>query len=380
MAHATCHSFADLSCGVYTDHFSHMNTGRLFTRVGIGIWERPLIDAAPALTPEQFAALPADLRDTVTPDGMTAVAAVPGWPPDKPFVSTWANFPRFHPPGNMVLTAPVAALYSFTGLSFTWANKLLILLFVAYAHLAFYVFLTGGKVKSLATPVAFAGAALVYGELVHWSLEGFYEAIVIAPLVISARYLVRRKGIEALLAFSVATTLHFRALFFAPWALYALYLIVRERQWRTWKRGQYAEAAGAAILSATSLAIFAAVWPYLHDLNVYNSISLAGEPVNLPAIKTFAVVIVLLTVVLVYTEAWLDVAVLVWVAVMLLFMHQAYEWEVVSLFAWLGAPIVTKLRNNASLVRDARLVGTLFIAAFVFHNPLIPSWLQRVAS
>jgi hypothetical protein len=258
-----CNPAGDLSCGLYSDHYSHMNTARLFVSKGVSIWTQPLADSGRPLTPEEFATLPADLRQGIGgPDPSKAVTTLPGWPEDKPFVSTWANHPRFHPPGNMLLTAPAALLYSFTGLSFTGANKLLIILFVLYAHGAFYAFVKAGQLESWAKPVGFAAAAIVYSELIHWSLEGFYEALVLIPLVLSARFLAQRRGIESLLAFSVASVLHFRAFFFAPLAVYALYLIVRELQWKGWGRRQHVQLIAVAILSSISLGIFGAVSPY----------------------------------------------------------------------------------------------------------------------
>jgi hypothetical protein len=379
MIHTQCHPFADLSCGTYTDHFSHMNTARLFTRIGVGIWQKPLVEAGPALSPEQVAELPEDMH-TISADPKTAVAAVPGWPEDKPFVSSWGHYPRLHPPGNMILTAPVALLYSFTGLSFSDANRLLILLFLILAHVAFFVFARGGELKSYATPVGFAAAAIVYLELIHWSLEGFYEAIVLVPLVLAARFLAQRRPVEALLAYAIAVTLHFRALFFAPWALYALYLIIRDRSWRAWSPGKYIQATAAVVLSALSLRVFTVIWPYLHTLEIYNPISLANEPVDVPAIKVFILIAVVLVVVLVRARAWLDVAVLLWVGTMLLFMRQAYEWEIVSLLAWLGAPIMTSRPDRTGMARDARLLALLLITTGIFHNQLWPFWLQRVAT
>lgn len=376
-----CHPVDDLSCGVYTDHFSHMNTARLFVSEGVRIWTEPLNDAGPALTDEQLAALPEDLRSTVGgPDPTTAVADVPGWPADKPFVSTWGNYPRLHPPGDLLVTAPVAALYSFTGLSFTGANKLLILFFLVYAHVAFYAFVKVGSLESLGKPVGFAAAAIVYGELVHWSLEGFYEPIVIVPLVLCARFLAQRRGIEALFAFAVAASLHFRALFFAPWALYAVYLIAREKQWLKWSRRQNVLAAATALLSSISLSIFALVWPYFHQLNIYNPVSLASNSITSPAVVTLVIVVVAFACVLVWARAWLDLAILAWVTAMLLLIRQAYEWEIVTFLAWLAAPVLVGLRDRWSSVRDVRLVATLFMGAFVFHNALMPAWIQRVVS
>src|ERR1700758_5267618 len=58
-----CHPFGDLSGGGFSDHFSHMNAARLFCRVGLDIWRRPIKSQLPEVTPEEKSRLPADLQD-----------------------------------------------------------------------------------------------------------------------------------------------------------------------------------------------------------------------------------------------------------------------------------------------------------------------------
>src|SRR5206468_1945585 len=116
----------------------HMNTGRMFMRVGVDIWRRPLRDNGRPLTDAERAALPADLRHDRL---LSHARTFDGWPSDKPFLSSWSFRPRLHPPGDMLLTAPVALLYSYTSLSFSDANLLLILLFLVYVHVPVYLVL-----------------------------------------------------------------------------------------------------------------------------------------------------------------------------------------------------------------------------------------------
>ena len=48
------HPWADLSNGVYTDHFSHMNTARVFPRVGRDLWRKPIAEQFRTLTDEEM--------------------------------------------------------------------------------------------------------------------------------------------------------------------------------------------------------------------------------------------------------------------------------------------------------------------------------------
>ena len=369
-----CHPYRDLGCGKSTDHFSHMNTGRLFMKVGIDIWRKPLRDNGRPLTPAERAALPADLQRANPAD---IGGTFPGWPADKPFVSSWNFNPRFHPPGDMVLTAPVALLYSFTDLSFSGANLLLILLFLGYAHIPIYLLLRGMSGRPRLAPAGLLVGSFVYLTVIHWALEGFYESIAIAPLLLSARALVRDRGLQAIAWFSLAASLHFRALFFAPLALCGLYLVIRRRQWGTWTRRDWGLVAVTAALSAAVLGPFALLWSHLQDIPVTTSISPDAEGFSVVGILPFLVILAVGAAAFASARAWLDLVVLGWLAVLLLSLHEAYEWDMLMLLAWLIAPHSPSVRRIAR-VQDARIFVVLGISAFVFHTSLTPGWLAQL--
>lgn len=376
------HPYGDLSNGNYTDHFSHMNTARLFTHAGPAIWTGPMQDSAIPLTPEQRAALPADL----TPEGGQEypVFTVPGWPADKPFVSSWSTYPRFHPPGDMVLTAPVAVLYSFTDLSFSDANRLLILTFLALAHISIYVLLKFWHPFDGMRPVGFLVLFIVYLELVHWSLEGFYEGVIIAPLVVSANFLARRKGLQAIAMFTLAAVLHFRAYFFAPLAIYGAFLVVRDRQWRTWTRREIDLAGVTVALAVISLGVFSRISPWLREMNSDNPVGVTVADPDIAAIAVLLLVAAIVAAVFVYTRSWLDLVLIGWLTTTSLLLQQTWWWDILSILAWLAMPIAASAAarpsavNRLALIRDARIVAVVFVGSFVFKNTsmLNPSWLQ----
>lgn len=376
------HPYGDLSNGNYTDHFSHMNTARLFTHAGTSIWTVPLQDSAVPLTPEQAAALPADLTPQAGQD--YPAFTVPGWPADKPFVSSWSEYPRFHPPGDMVLTAPVALLYSFTDLSFSDANRLLILSFLALAHISVFVLLRSWHPFDGMRPVGFLLLFLVYLELVHWSLEGFYEGAIIAPLVVSAHYLARQKGLQAIAMYTLAAVLHFRAYFFAPLAIYGAYLVIRHRQWRTWSRREMDLAGVSAVLATISLGVFVLIAPWLREVDSHNPVGVTVADPDMAAIATLLLVVAIVAAVFAYTRSWLDLTLLGWLTITCVMLQQTWWWDVLSVLAWLAMPISSSTLGRLStgtrlaLVRDARIVAVVFIGAFVFGNTslLNPAWLQ----
>lgn len=373
----SCHPYRDLSCGGYTDHFSHMNTARLFTEVGPAIWRQPLRDHGNPLTEAQIQALPADIRVASPPDMRT----FPGWPEGKPFLSSWNAAPRFHPPGDMVLTAPVALLYSFTDLTFAGANRLLVLLFLLYAHIPVLLLLRQALGDPPASPVGVLAGALVYAEVVHWALEGFYEGLLVAPLLLSARALHRGDGLTGLLWFSAAASLHFRAYFFAPWAVYAVVLLLRRRP-PSYGRRELLLAAGTAGLALASLGPFALLWPALRAMPVTSRFNLAGPEVSTAGLAPLLVVVAVGALSFAWSRAWLDLAVLGWLTVMLLSLRETYPWDLLTLLSWLVAPVIRRPAERSDggdeRVRQTRLLVLLPVAVLVFGNTLAPAWVSQL--
>jgi hypothetical protein len=364
------HPFRDLGSGAYTDHFSHVSAARLMPRVGLELWRKPINRLLRPLTRDERRRLPGDLQPAAGwPNG--EVYFVPGWPADKPIVASWSTNPRFYPPGDALLFSPVALLYQFTGLSFSTANLLAILLCLVYAHAALYLLLRAQE----AEPLGQLAVLAVYFPLIRWTLEGFYDAAAIVPLILCARQLRERRGVEALLAFCAAAAIHFRAYFFAPWAVFAAVVIVRERQWLGWNRRCWMMAAGAALLAMASLVPFALVQPWLGKLAVDNPVSLtAGLQ---PPLLAFLAVALVAAVLQIRARAWLELAVLAWVSLMLVNLHRAEQWHLLVLLTWLAAPLIAA--RDRALAVQAKLWFVVCAGVLVFHETIVPSWLAHLS-
>ena len=366
-----CHPYADLACGNYTDHFSHMNTARVFTHAGLDIWREPLRELGRPLTFEEIADLPPDIRKAAR-----SARAIPGWPADKPFLSSWSRNPRFHPPGELLVTAPVAAAYHFTSLSFANANRLVISLFLVFAHISLYVFFRALR-QMEAGIVGFLGAFIVYGETVHLTLQGFYEAVIIGPLLLSALALRRRAGLAGTAWFTLAVFIHFRALFFLPLFAYGVYLVVTQREWKRWDTQSWIVAGATGVAGVMTLGVFVLLWPQLADIEINNPINLAVLRGDLDMALLYTGMLVLLSAVFLWADGEADLVVLIWIFVMLTLLRESYPWDVLTLLAWIGMPIVAR---RPALVRDVRIVALLFLALVVFDNESFPNpiWLLRV--
>lgn len=369
------HPYADLSRGKFTDHFSHMNTVRLFPRVGLDLYRVPIKDHGHPLRLDEIRALP---KDIPAKPGNCEVWGVDGWPKDKPLVASWTHRPRMHPPGDLVLLAPAAIAYHFTSLSFSNANRLLIVLFLLYAHVSLYFVFEGALVPKQGFTIGLFATAFLYSEVIHWTLEGFYEASVIGPLVLCARSVARRRWLPAILAFAVAAFIHFRSLFFLPLPAIAAAGIVADREWTRWGRREGAMLAGIVFFGGAAAGIYAILWPTLKDLPLENAVLSFRHP-DPASFAAFGIVLVLTAIVFLWTRSWLDLVLLAWMTLLLVQLREAYEWNLLSMLAWLGVPVITR-SESARWVQDARIFFLMFVAAVALRDAVVPVWLLQAVA
>ncbi len=323
----------------FSDHFTHMNAARLFPRIGTALWRTPIdrlfppggdTDRARALTDVRSAE---DLR------------VVPGWPANKPFVGGWTHIARPYPPGDLVIVAPVALLYHFTRLSFSGACHLLILTFLAFAHAAFAIVWLQAPRRDW---LLYAAAGIAsYAYVVFWTARGFYDSAAMVPVLWCAGCLERRRWLAAGVAFAVAIFIHFRAIFYAPWAVFAGWNLVRDRAYRGWCPRQWVAFGAAAALAAISLYTLVLVTPTLGALPM-------GNPIHPGHLRPAAVAAVVAAVgvaagLFVRNRAYLVLAVLVWMTAMLVNVRQVQAWHTFMLLPWIFAP------TSSAGVRLARM-------------------------
>jgi hypothetical protein len=296
--------------------------------------------------------------------------AAPGVSLDKPLFLNWPIFPRPYPPGALLLSAPVALAYHVTPLSFSDASRLLVLSYLLYAHVGLF-FVLRWLMSGSAQPQALGllGGFLLYAESVRWALEGFYDVALLAPLALCGYFLHQRRGLAALVSYCVAAFIHYRAFFFAPLSLYALYLLLREGRREPWGVRQWLAMGAVAVLGGTSLQTFGLVAPSLTLFPVTN-------PLRLPETHGLVHLLVgggLVAVALIYARAWLDVALLGWMGMMLLRIYQTQAWHALSLVLWLALPVWTSRSERVPLVRDARLAFVWMMAVLVYKQTLLPA-------
>jgi len=360
------HPWGDLSAGLYSDHFSHMNAARVFPQVGLDIWRKPIAEQFRRLDSDELAAMPRDIRMGVNLAG--GYFHVPDWPGPKPLAIGWSHKPRMYPPGDMLLVAPVALLYHYTGLSLSGACRLLLGLFIICAHAAlFFFFLTYFEHQGSA--IDWLACFLVYSTVMRWTLDGFYDAIAMVPLALCLRYLARNKGLAAVVAYCVAALLHFRVFFEAPWALWGAWLMIRGRFWRTLQISHVVAIAVAALCAAASLYAFSLVWGSFDTVLINNPIRYAAVLEDKPMVWSYRIVVLICLGAFIVHRAWFDVATLAWLALVTLSLREFYGWHMLISLSWLTAPS----KRNAP--RGIRVAFLMALMAVVFKDGFAPQWL-----
>lgn len=356
------HPFGDLSNGFFTDHFSHMNDARHFPRAGVRQWTTPLAGMERRVTPRERTALPPDIVDC--PDG--CLFHVDGWPAQKPMQQSWPFLTRFYPPGDLLLFAPMAALYHFTPIRAATIDRLLVVLCLALAHVAIFAIL-----DRVDGPLGAFCALLGASVLIHWSLEGFYDASIVLPLLLCDAFLAAGFGASAFLAFGVAMLLHFRALYYVPWGLAAAVLVFRGRT--ALQRTDQVKIAVGVLFLAVSVATFALALPGLLDYPMQmNPLFLRTAALDRAALLEGAALAVAAGAVFVWARSPLDAGLVAWLALVLTQVRQNYSWYSMALVPWLGAPA----RRPA--VRLARLAIFAFLAECIHNDSLWPRWIAQV--
>lgn len=369
-ARTPCHVYADLSCGQYTDHYSHVGMARAFTAVGFEIYDRPRGELGRPLTEEEQAALPPDLRQ------LGGLRTFEGWPADKPFVTSWPTAASFYPPGDLLMYAPMAASFSFFDVSFSRLNLATIQLLLVYAHVSIFLMILVATGRGALDRVDVLTLVLAYFLIVRWSLDGFYDGGWIAPLLVAPAFLLARTGFRSVTAVTVAAFAHFRGAFYLPWAVRGLADVVRGRQWKPWTAGKTAMTAATVAMAALTAVAFLRLRDLLeaHQLtNAFNPSYDAFHPaslvalglVTLPGLALFA-----------WKRSWLDLTTLVWIVFVITRLPETRPWDAVALVPWMVAPALSPAGGDP-LLRQLRAVTALLIMAVVFESPVDAGWLEN---
>jgi len=311
----------------FGDHYAHMNAARVFPRVGLKLWTTPIDLLFAPMDEARLAAVPPDVRS------VGGVRDVPGWPASKAFVGSWTSIARPYPPGAMLLVAPIALVYHFTGLSFAAASHVLVLLYLAGSQVAFTIAIRQmpGERRSL-----YAAAWLVaYLYVTFWTLRGFYDAAALIPVLLAASALERRRWLTVCVALAVGLFIHYRVVFYLPWGVYAVWRLAGERAWSSWTPGQWTAAAIGALLTAASVYTFVLVSPVLGQVPLANPTHPGGLhplPLAVFVASTCAAAALFWR-----ARSPLDLVMLAWLTLVIVSIRQLQAWHAFMFVPWVLA-------------------------------------------
>jgi hypothetical protein len=332
------HPFGDISGGDKTDHLAHMHAARLFPRLGLRIYREPVHAMLAPLDDDAVARLPDGERRVI--GSLRHVAyAVPG---SRPAYVAWSSLPRPYPPGDMLAFAPVALLYETTAIPFALASLLLVVSCLAYAHVGLFVLWRSIHDEWRASPLVRWTACLVLAApILYFALDGFYDVVLVAPIVLSARWLRDEKWSHAALAFAVAFFFHYRALFFVPYAVVAVAHAARSSRSR--EGPALLRLALAALLAGTALVTLLLVRRSLAAFPLTNPVNVASGHL----LATAGYVALALLVVFAFSRmgSRLDAAVALSIFTILLSVRQVQVWHVIGALPWLATPTPATCRS-----------------------------------
>jgi hypothetical protein len=256
-----------------TDHLSHVGSVILLWHRGLSVWRKPLAELCPVVAREGvYFAFP-----------WHDVCSLPERAGLAPIVTNWRQFPRPYPPGWALWHAPGAILHETTSIGLHALARLLVIqdLLAAHVAIALLAVLLFSPIEPLAhdghqrarahDAGTFALRIVVFllasGELIRWSMLGYYDGAAIACALVALLRLRDARHDSALLWLAGSLFLHYRALWLAPIFVFVAAEIVRQRRLAT------PRVAAASLLVVLSLGAFALVWPALRRFPVTNPIA-----------------------------------------------------------------------------------------------------------
>jgi len=265
---------------------------------------------------------------------------------------TWEHNPMVYPPGVFAVFLPTTLLGAWVPMSTSTFGKVNVLYLLLWAHFALW-----WVMRALAEQMPGARSvvlAVSWMYLARLGLQGFFDSTWIAAGAWMLYCLSKGDAKKALIAFSCAALLHYRAVVLAPLGLWALWQVLRGQPVRQWPWPHLGFAGVAVFLC---LGTFALMYP----------VTARFRGVTLPLIQMLDShfwIVVIATVIAAALAAWLAdpvVAVITCIAGFLGVIHVNFWWHgSVLLFAPLAVD-VARTAAQASVTR-AILLSWIFCA------------------
>ncbi|MFL5320971.1 MAG: hypothetical protein ACJ790_15010 [Myxococcaceae bacterium] len=276
-------------------------------------------------------------------------------------LKVWGEMPMAYPPGVFALFLPTTLIGAWVPMSdhaFGVLNELLMILLGHLAFLAVLLALKELPVGSRAVVGLFA-----WMTILTLALNGFFDPVFIGAGAMMVRSIARKEHSRALVWLGVGALLHFRMAAFAPFGLYALVQLIRERKQQPlpWK--------SLAFLAVAGLVCVWSFWMMYLATAAFR----AGHPPVLAGFgKTMVIVYSLVAAgaVFWFADVWVALAVLLCLLLALV-ETQNYFWHGAIMLAPLLAVGAVKAGRRPSIARAVLIAWAVALGPLVWNDSMV---------
>ena len=183
----------------YFDHLRHQRFAFEFLSEGMSIFSTPMKELVPIGNPAYYG---------------------------------WSEIPEFYPMGIVIFFIPFSILAFNSIIDPTIINKLTIIIFLLFAHLAIYLYTSTlfnqsyDKTRQEEHGVTIILIVIFYIYLIIWSLNGQYEAIPVFFVILSLIQLKKKNCGQSVFWYVIAIFFKYQAIFLLPIYLFVAYRLI----------------------------------------------------------------------------------------------------------------------------------------------------------
>ncbi len=372
--------------GSEADAPAHIDSTILLMYRGFSLYREPVarLGTRPAKeVADEFASRYGWLSDA---QGVTDLLDIPERQGKPPLLVNWSYLPRPYPPGVFAVFLPEAILKEALDLNPKTAATIGLIELLLLAHVFLWFFWSqvlpakaeGEDTLELAALIIIP---LVYLETIFWTLHGFYDATAMIPLLLAARALKKRKGLETVFWYCLSLFLHFRALWYLPMLAWGAWLFFSQKEYRKQNRRQNAMTLSSLFMLGLSSYSFVLVYPWLMTLKPTNFFFTTADFSSWARLSYLLVPMGLLAGALAQNRARLLIACLAWTIVMLArspFLQMWHSWYLTPLFALTGVGEKSAARSRTFVLIAYFVLASLAFTYFCFNGLLFQDAIKEL--
>ena len=289
------------------------------------------------------------------------------------YYTGWKEFPEFYPLGAVLFFMPFGFL-AFNGIMDPIIiNKSILIIFLIFAHLDVYLFITKINDEGEEKGIAFLISLLFYLFIILWSLNGQYEAIPLLFILLGIQYIKENKNLLGIFFYALALTFKYQALILLPiFSIPILKIFIKER-WTILSNIRNAFNKKIFLLSCSififillDLYTFSLSYPFFSNIPIENIISvyaLTPFSLNHSTLGFFGIlfITILSAFYLFYIKDNTMGLTVIWCFLALILSRQFQMWYILWIF-----PIIILTKSSKSFrITAIWLIGLLYLLGWI---------------